>query len=345
VGLITYVVRRLLLLIPVLVGAAILIFAIMQLLPVGVRASLYIQDPRQMHNIQDIIKAYGLNDPAYIQFFRWLQAVLLERNFGIDRYGQPVAEAIYLRLPATLELVLYSTPLIIFIGIRLGTLAALHKDKAIDHASRILSIAGTSLPSFWLGIVLLSIFYAGLHWFEPGRWSSAVNSFVTSSTLGWHWHTGLITIDALLNGQLWIFIDGLKHLVLPVIVLITLDTALITRVMRSTMLESLSKDYVTSAKARGLTPKQVYYKHARRNALIPVITLSGLLIAGLLTGVIITETVFDLNGIGAYAAASASAIDQPPVIAYALFSAVVFVMANLIVDVAYGYIDPRIRLD
>lgn len=345
VGLITYIVRRLLLLIPVLFGVAILIFAIMQLLPIGVRASMYIQDPRLMHQLQDIIKAYGLNDPAYIQFFRWMQAVIFEQNLGIDRYGQPVFEAITRRLPATAELVLYSTPVIIFIGIQLGTLAAVHKDKGIDHVSRILSIIGTSFPSFWLGIVLLSIFYAGLHWFEPGRWSAQVNSFVSSSTSGWRWYTGLITIDALLNGQLWIFIDGLKHLVLPVTVLTLLDTALITRVMRSTMLESLSKDYVTAAKAKGLTPRQVYYKHARRNALIPVITLSGMLVAGLLTGVIITETVFDLKGIGAYAAESAFVIDQPPVIAYALFSAIVFVIANLIVDLTYAYIDPRIRLD
>jgi peptide/nickel transport system permease protein len=344
-GLITYVTRRALLIIPVLIGVAILIFAVQQLLPVRVRASVYITDPRQMKQIDDIIKAYGLNDPAYVQFFRWLQALIFEHNLGIDRYGQPVLEALLARLPATAELVLYATPLIIYVGIKLGTLAAINKDKAIDHGSRILSIMGTSLPSFWLGIVLLSIFYAGLHWFEPGRWSSTVDAFITDPSSGWHWYTGLITIDALLNGQIWIFIDGLKHLVLPVTVLTMLNTALIARVTRSTMLESLGKDYITAAKAKGLPPKEVYYKHARRNALIPVITLSGLMIASLLTGVTITETVFDLKGIGAYAAESAYIIDQPPVLAYALLSAIVFVVSNLLVDITYAIIDPRIRLD
>jgi peptide/nickel transport system permease protein len=346
VGLVTYVVRRILLLIPVLLGVTLLIFAVIQLLPVGVRAMMFVTDPRELVNLEKIIEEYGLNQPIYIQYFKWLGAVVIEHNLGLDTNGQAVFDAITSRLPATAELVLYSTPIIIYVGIKLGTLAAVHRDKPVDHASRLLSIIGTSLPSFWLGIVLLSIFYAGFHWFEPGRWSAAVNSFVKDpSKTGWHWYTGLITIDGLLNGQFWIFLDGLRHLVLPVTVLVVLDTALISRVMRSSMLESLGKDYITAAKAKGLAPKEVYYKHAQRNALIPVITLSGLLVASLLCGVIITETVFNLNGIGNYAAVAAAIPDTPVVLAYALFSGIVFVIANLIVDVIYAFIDPRIRLD
>lgn len=345
-GLIAYVIRRMLLLIPVLLGVTLLIFAVMQLLPIGVRAMMFVTDPKELVNLEKIKEEYGLNRPIYEQYFRWLRAVIVEHNLGLDANGQPVFEAIMSRLPATVELVLYSTPIIIYVGIKLGTLAAVHRDKPIDHASRLLSILGTSLPSFWLGIVLLSIFYAGFHWFEPGRWSSAVNAFVKDpSKTGWRWYTGLITIDALLNGQFWIFLDGLRHLVLPVTVLVLLDTALISRVMRSSMLEALSKDYITAAKAKGLSPKEVYYKHAQKNALIPVITLSGLLVAGLLTGVVITETVFNLNGIGNYAAVAASIPDTPVVLAYALFSGIVFVVANLIVDVIYAFIDPRIRLE
>jgi len=249
-----------------------------------------------------------------------------------------------MRFPATFEIVLYSAPLIILVGLTLGVLAGANKDKFADQASRVVAILGTSLPSFWFGIILLAIFYAGLGWFPAGRWGQAVSLYVGAPKSPWRWHTGLITIDALINGQLWIFADGLRHLVLPVTVLVLINSALLVRVTRSSMLEALGKDYITAAKAKGLSRKEVINVHARRNALIPAITISGLMVAGLLTGVVITETVFNMGGIGQYAAISAQAIDIPPVIGYTLLSAVLFVFSNLIVDVLYAYIDPRIRL-
>jgi len=344
-GLRTYVIRRLLLLIPTLLGVTLLIFGIMQFLPVNLRAMMYISDPRELQDLPNLIREHGLDQPVYIQYFRWLKQVIVDRNFGIDRYNQPVFDAIMSRLPATIELTLFSFPLIVLVGIVFGTTAAVHKDKVFDHMTRLLSIMGTALPSFWLGIVLLSVFFAGLGWFPPQRWSPEVNLYVSNPGSSWKWYTQLITIDGLLNGRPDITLDGLRHLVLPVAVLTLLNIALIMRVMRSSMLEALSKDYITAAKAKGLTKKEVINKHARKNALVPVITLSGLLVAGLLTGVVITETVFDLKGIGAYAAASAAVPDIPVILAYALLSGFIFVISNLIVDVYYAYLDPRIRLE
>jgi peptide/nickel transport system permease protein len=291
-----------------------------------------------------IAHEYGLYDPVYVQFYYWLKALLIDHNLGIDSSGMPVLQALLMRFPATFEIVLYSSPLIILVGLYLGVLAGSNKDKFADQASRVLAIMGTSLPSFWFGIVLLAIFYAGLGWFPPERWGSAVGLYITKPGTPWHWHTGLITIDALINGQLWIFVDGIRHLVLPVTVLVLLNSALLVRVTRSSMLEALGKDYITAAKAKGLSRKEVINIHARRNAMIPAITISGLMVAGLLGGVVITETVFNMGGIGQYAATCAETLDIPPVIGYTLLSAVIFVFSNLIVDIMYAYIDPRIRL-
>ena len=343
-GLRTYVLRRLLLAIPVLIGAVIVIFAVIQFLPVGMRVSLFITDPKQAKFWQNIARDNGLYDPIYVQFYYWIKGLVVDHNLGLDINGVPVFTAIMDRLPATVEIVMYASPLIVFIGITLGVMSGSNKDKPIDQASRILAIMGTSLPSFWFGIVLLSIFYAGLGWFPPQRYGAEVLTYLTAAHSPWRWHTGLLTIDSLINGQLWIFVDAVRHLVLPISVLALLNSAVMVRVTRSSMLEALGKDYISAAKAKGLSRKEVVNIHARRNALIPAITISGLMIAGLLTGVVITETVFNMGGIGQYAADSARTLDIPPVIGYALMSAVVFVISNLIVDVLYAYIDPRIRL-
>jgi ABC-type dipeptide/oligopeptide/nickel transport system permease component len=343
-GLRTYVLRRVLLAIPVLLGAVIFIFAVIQFIPPLVRATLYVTNPKQAGNLPQVARDMGLYDPVYVQFYHWMRVLLVDRSLGFDSHGLPVFQAVTMRLPATAEIVLYSAPLIVLVGLTLGVVAGSNRDKFVDQASRVVAIMGTSLPSFWFGIVLLSIFYAGLGWFPPGRWGQEVGTYIGNPVNNWHWHTGLITIDGLINGQFWVFLDGLRHLVLPVTVLVLLNSALLVRVTRSSMLEALGKDYITAAKAKGLTRKEVVNIHARRNALIPAITISGMMVAGLLTGVVITETVFNMGGIGQYAAQSAEILDIPPVIGYTLMSAVIFVFSNLIVDVLYAYIDPRIRL-
>jgi ABC-type dipeptide/oligopeptide/nickel transport system permease component len=178
--------------------------------------------------------------------------------------------------------------------------------------------------------------------FPPGRLGGSALVYVQSSSFTKY--TGVNTIDALLNGQPWIFVDAVEHLVLPVAVLTTIQIAYIVRVMRSSMLEALNKGFITMARAKGLSQKTVINKHARKNALIPTITLSGILIAGMLNGVIITETVFGFNGIGQWAANSAFSMDIASVLGFTLFAGFLFVFANLFVDILYAYVDPRIRL-
>jgi peptide/nickel transport system permease protein len=343
-GLREYIIRRLLLLIPILFGVVILIFAVLQIIPPEQRAVIYIRNPRQMQNIQEIIERHGLNRPVWEQFFSWLNEVL-QGNFGYSVYFQePVLKGLLARFPATVEIVIYSAPLIILFGIWLGTVSAVNRDKAPDHISRVLAILGTSLPSFFFGIILIAIFVAQLNWTTIGRVTN-IGALLTSIQRGtFHQYTGLMTIDALLNGDLSLFVDALKHLALPVLVMIFIQSATLIRVMRSSMLESLSKTYIVAARAKGLSRKETIYKHARRNALIPVITISGLLVGGLLTGLVITETVFNFPGVGSYAAIAAQHFDVAVVIAYAMFTAIIFVLTNLIVDILYAYIDPRIRL-
>jgi len=343
-GLREYIIRRLLLLIPILIGVVILIFAVLQIIPPEQRAVIYIRNPRQMQNIEEIIQRHGLRKSAIEQFFDWLKEVL-QGNFGYSVYYQePVLKGLLARFPATVEIVIYSAPLIILFGIWLGTISAVNRDKLPDHLSRILAILGTSLPSFFFGIILIAIFVAQLKWTTIGRVTNIGLLLKRIKAGDFTSYTGLLTIDALLNGDLPLFVDALKHLALPILVMIFIQSATIIRVMRSSMLESLSKTYIVAARAKGLSRKEVIYKHARRNALIPVVTISGLLVGGMLTGLVITETVFNFPGVGNYAATAAQHFDVAVVIAYAMFTAIIFVLANLIVDILYAYIDPRIRL-
>jgi len=346
-GLGTYVIRRILLIIPTLLGVVLLIFAVTQLFTPQQRATLYITSERQMTQIDSIIRIYHLNESVLVQFVDWISQVL-QGNLGYSRTGGgPVLQVMLRKLPATFELVIWSLPITILVGIFLGVQSAVHRDRLADHVTRSLAIVGYSLPTFWLGIMLIAIFFAALGWFPPERTGTQAFQYIFLSG-NWHSYTGLLTIDGLLNGQPWITLDVLRHMVLPTLTLVTINIALIMRVMRSSMLEALGKGYVMAAKAKGLNNAQVINKHARRNALIPVMTVAGLLTAGLLTGVVITETVFNIDGVGRWAAIAAGGgggvPDIPAVLGFALFAGIVYVVANLIVDVMYAYIDPRIRL-
>ena len=344
-GLRAYVIRRLLLLVPTLIGVTLLIFAVIQLFGPMQRASLYLgESPKDIGSIEKVIEKYHLNDPVYIQYFGWIREVL-HGNLGWSKsINYPVTKALFERIPATAEITLFSAPLIILVGIYLGVKSAVHRDSVIDHATRTLSIVGWSLPTFWFGLILISVFFVGLGWFPTGRLSPNLQSFVLSPASEWNRYTGLYTIDGLLNGRLDITLDALRHLVLPVVTLVVVIIALIIRVMRSSMLEALNKGYIITARAKGLHKNEVINKHARRNALIPVVTISGMLIAGMLTGLVITEYIFNIPGIGMFAANAAIELDIPAVLGFALLSACVIIIANLMVDILYAYIDPRIRL-
>ncbi|MEM3875053.1 MAG: ABC transporter permease [Candidatus Bathyarchaeia archaeon] len=341
-----YIARRLILLIFVILGVTILIFAITMLVPIEIRAMLYVRNVQHTSpdQLRSIAKRYGLDRPFYEQYFTWLSQVL-QGNLGFAKFSQQsVADAILERWPYTFEIVLFAAPLIIFIGIFLGVQSAIHKDGMIDHACRILSIIGWSLPSFWLGLLLLSVFSGYLRWVSPGPLDINLQQFRNDPKSGFVRYTKIDLIDGLLNGRPDITLNVIQHAILPVTVIVIINIALLIRVMRSSMLEALNKPYTTAARAKGLDEKTVIYKHARRNALIPVVTLSGMLVAGLLGGLVITETVFGFGGLGQWAANAAIQLDVPAVLGYAMLSAFLFVIANLIVDILYAYIDPRIRL-
>jgi peptide/nickel transport system permease protein len=350
-----YVIRRLLLLPILLVGVTVIIFGMLQFLSPVERSALYVRDiPHTEGAIEGIIKRYGLDEPLPVQYWRWLVGRIdpvtdervggvLRGDLGWSRVGsQPVSSLIKQRFPATLELALWAVVPIIAVGLWLGVNAAVRHNKPFDQVARIFSIFGSSFPVFVFGLLALMIFYANLGWFPPGRLSDWANAVVHSP--GFNNYTNLVTIDALLNGRFDIFLDGLRHLVLPILTLAYVNWAVFLRVTRSSMLETLRQEYVTTARAKGLAERDVINKHARPNALIPVATIAGFQVISLLGGVVITETVFTYPGIGSAAAAAAAQLDVVTVLGFALFNGFILILANLAVDIMYALIDPRVRL-
>ncbi|MGZ9810466.1 ABC transporter permease [Pseudoroseicyclus sp. H15] len=342
----TYILRRLLLLPVVLFTLSLMIFSLQMLLTPTQRLAAYVSGPEAIkggqEQIADLIEKYGLDDPFFIQYGRWIGGVL-QGNLGWSETArQPVATALISLFPATLELVLLAFTLSFLLAVALGTRAGVSLNKLPDHVIRVITILGWSFPTYVFGLVLLLIFYGALGWFPPGRLSQWALTEI--STTDFVRYTGLNTIDALLNGNLTIFWDALRHLIAPVLTLTFVSIASMTRVMRTSMLETLRQDYVRTARAKGLPRHIVERKHARRNALLPVVTMAGMELAAMMGGVVITETIFDYHGLGQFAASAAAALDFPAVLGFGLYFAVVLVLMNLIVDLIYPVLDPRVRL-
>lgn len=343
----TYILRRLLMLPIVLIGVTLLIFALLQLLSPFSRLAMFVTDPNQLkqgpEQLQEMVEALGLDDPVWIQYGRWLNQVFHGDLGWSESARQPVVSALKSRVPGTLELALLAVIPVIFGGIWLGKLTAVHQDKPFDHVGRVVAIVGWSFPTFVFGLLAIMIFYGVLGWFPPGRISIAAMRIVNSDAFTSY--TGMYTIDGILNGNWLVVGDALRHLVMPVVSLAYLSWALIMRVMRSSMLEAMRQDYVTTARAKGLSERVVVNKHAKRNALLPVTTIAGTMFAGLMGGVVITETVFNRPGLGRFAASAATQLDIPSVLGFALLNGIIFVLVNLVVDVLYAYFDPRVRLE
>jgi peptide/nickel transport system permease protein len=340
----------------ILFGVSILIFSALQLLSPVERSALYVADfPKTEGAIEGIIARYGLDDPLPVQYWHWLVGRedpvtgdtvggILRGDFGYSRTGrEPVIDLLRRRLPVSAELALWSAIPIIVIGVWLGIQAALNHNKFIDQAARIFAILGYSFPTFVFGLLVLLIFYAKLGWFPPGRLSTEFSQAILQPDF--NRVTEMNTIDALLNLRFDIFWDALLHIVLPVVTLSYLSWALLLKVTRSSMLEALRQDYVTTARSKGLSENTVINRHVLKNALIPVATIAGTTVAGLLNGVVITETIFNWNGLGKAAAEAALNLDVLTMLGYALFTALLFVLVNLVVDVMYGLLDPRVRLE
>ena len=352
----SYIIRRLLVLPVIVVGVTMLIFAMLSLLTPYERASLYVSDvPRRQGSMTEIIEKYGLNDPIYKQYWYWMvgredretgeiRGGVLRGQLGFSNtLGAPVLDVLRRRLPATAELAIWAAVPMIGMGILLGVLSAVHHNGIIDQTLRVLSIVGWSIPTFVFGLIVLMVFYAKLRWFPPGRLSDWASQVVQSD--GFRAYTQMHTLDALLNLQFDVFLDALKHLVLPITTLAYLNWAYLLRVTRSSMLDVLREEYLTTARSKGLLERVVIMKHALPNALIPIITVGGLILVGLLNGVVITETIFNYPGMGSFLAQAALSLDAISVLGVALVSSMILVVGNLAVDVLYGFVDPRIRLD
>ncbi len=352
----TYIVRRVLLLPLILTAVTILIFAMLSLLTPYERAALYVSDiPKQAGALDQIIVKYGLDDPAPVQYWYWLvgrtnpdtgeiKGGVLRGDLGWSKTGKStVSEVIGRRLPATIELAIWAGVPMILIGIWLGVLAAINHNRFLDQLLRVFSITGYSIPVFVFGLLVLLIFYARLGWFPPGRISDWASQIILSDSFTSYTH--MYTLDALLNGRFDIFLDAVKHLALPALTLSYLNWAYLLRVTRSSMLDVLRQDYMTTARAKGLTENIVLNRHAVRNALIPVVTIGALTLISLLNGVVITETIFNFPGMGSFLSEAALSLDVISVLGFTLFASFILVAGNLVVDVLYGVIDPRIRLD
>lgn len=354
-----YIVRRLLLMPLLLFGVTILLFGMIGLLPEDARLALYLRDiPKNPKQSETLIMQYGLRDPIYIQYANWLfgregadpntgevsiRGGILRGDFGWSRTGSDtIANVISRRFPATVELSLWAIVPIIGIGVWMGVLAAVKHNKWQDQLLRVFAIVGWSFPSFVVGLLLLMILYARLQWFPPGRLSDWASIVVNSEAFVRH--TNMNTFDALLNGRLDIFFDALRHLILPILTLAYIQWALLLKITRSSMLESLRQDYINTARAKGLAEKNVINRHARPNALIPVVTVGGATVVGLLNGVIITETIYNYPGIGSVAAQAAASLDVLTVLGFTLFTGIILLLGNLIVDILYAVVDPRVRL-
>lgn len=330
----------------VLLGVTFLIFLFLQGINPYQRLFCFLPtNPSRLtkQQVELLIDKYHLRDPVFVQYIGWLNQVL-HGNLGWSQTShESVAKTIAKRFPVTAEIALYSFLPMIAIGIYLGIVSSVHHNRPIDHFTRLMAIAGWAFPTFVLALTLLAIFYGWLGLFAPGRLSTWASLIVHSEQF--RTYTGLVTIDALLNGEWEVFLDALRHLFLPVLSLSIIQWALPLRVMRSSMLEVLRQDFINTARAKGLTERRVVMKHAVRNALLPTITIAGQDLVFLFSGDVVVEVIFNFPGLGQWAADAALQLDVPAIVGFTLFAATTVLIGNLIVDLMYAILDPRVRYD
>lgn len=334
-GIGSYVVRRVLAIIPTIFFLILIVFTLTRV--AGDPAAMFIEPGMSPEQVARIRVAYGLDKPIYVQFANYLKE-LLRGNLGFSRTaGMPVTKAIAKFFPATLEITLMSMLISIFLGIRIGVVAAARAGGGVDQLSRVAALGGVSVPIFWLALILLFVFYARLRILPVGRADPSIWPLSDR-------HTDIYMLDAIINGNIRQLVDAIRHLILPVFCLSYLQLAIIMRVMRSSMLEVLREDYIATARAKGLLERTVINKHARRNALLPIITIAGFSFGTMLTGSILTERVFNWPGMGSWAVGSILNLDTTSIMGYVLVTGLIYIVVNLAADVLYSYLDPRISL-
>jgi len=331
-----FISRRLFHLVFILIGVSILVFLMLRLIP-GDPAHLLLGEFASPADVARIRERLGLDQSYLYQYFVYVKN-LLRGDMGVSiRSNAPVAEEVFVRFLATVELSIAAMLISSLVGILAGVLSSVRKNSAFDYCSMVMALAGISMPIFWLGLMLMYLFSVKL----------GVLPIMGRFTMGMDYRpvSGLVILDSLFLGDLHLFLNSLWHLVLPAFTLATIPMAIIARMTRSSMLEVMSKDYIRTARAKGLSFAAVVLKHALKNAFLPIITVIGLNFGLLLGGAVLTETIFSWPGLGRYVVDSLLARDYPAVQGCILFFAVIMVIVNLTVDVLYFYLDPRLRID
>jgi len=330
----SYALRRLLLLIPVLIGMTIITFSIIHLIP-GNPAQVILGEDAPASAVEALEESMGLNEPYIVQYGMYIKD-LLRGDLGTSlRTNTPIIEEIWPYLMATFELTFFAMVFAIIVGVNAGIISAWKQNTWIDFTAMVVALIGISIPVFWLALMEQWIFAQELDWFPSYGRTDSRNPVEPI--------THIYTLDALLRLDFGQLITSLKHLTLPSIALGTVPTAIIARMTRSTMLEVMNSDYIRTVRAKGSGDVTVIYKHALKNAIIPVLTVIGLQTGVLLAGSILTETIFSWPGIGRYIYEAISQRDYPVIQSGILIVAFIFVIVNLIVDLLYTYIDPRIK--
>ena len=329
-----YILRRLALMVFVLWGVTVAAFVISHVVPADPAAAALGNNARE-EQLQAFRVKNGLDKPMVVQYGVYM-ARLFQGDLGTSLHTQSgIAADLKQYFPATLELTLVAVVFAVLIGLPLGMLAALRHNRPPDLLARVFALVGGATPVYWLAILALNVFHERLGWLPgPGR--------IDAYNLAPPTVTGLVTVDALLAHDPAVFVDALRHLILPGLVLGAFSAALLTRMTRSAMLEVLSQDYIRTARAKGLPGGRVIWKHALRNAALPVLTVLGSLFGSLLTGAVLTETIFSWPGIGGYATSSAVSLDFPAVMGVTLVAGLAYSLVNLLVDLLYVTFDPRI---
>ena len=331
-----YVVRRLLLLVPILIGLSILVFVFIRALP-GSPAEALLGERATPESIAEVRELYGLDDPVYVQYWKYLETTVVDRDFGASIVTQRnVTDELKERFPATIELALAAMLFAVTLGIPLGFVAAKRHGGVTDHATLVGSLIGISIPIFFLALILKYVFAVRLGWFPSVGRIDVLQEFEP--------RTNFYVLDSILARNWSALVDVLRHLVLPAIALGSIPLAIIARITRAAVLDVQNEDYVRTARAKGLAPITVDRRHVLRNALLPVSTIIGLQSGLLLSGAVLTESVFALPGMGRWLTEAIFNRDYPVLQGGILFVAIVFVLVNLLVDLSYGLINPRIRV-
>ena len=329
-----YVARRLLLAVPVLIGIMTAVFILLQLIP-GDPALAMAGEKGTVEQVERIREELGLNRPLPVQYAYFLKAAVTLDFGDSTRTNQPIAGELRQFFGATLELSAAALVIALLVGIPAGVIAATHRGSPLDYGTMIVALVGISTPVFWAGIVLIYLLSFRLGIFPIGG--------IIGTGISLDHITYAYLLDSVLTGNWTAFRSSLHHLLLPAIVLSTIPMAIIARMTRSSMLEVLGQDYLRTARAKGLEDRLVVVRHALKNALIPIVTAIGLQFGSLISGAFLTETVFGRPGLGRYVVAAIGARDYPAIQGTVLVVAIGFVLINLLVDVAYAAIDPRIH--